>query len=237
MAASHALITRGLRGRRPRRAAQRPLRRHLPARRQGAHALGPDATTSSTRPTSTPSPPRVRDETRLIWVETPTNPPLNVVDVAGVVARRGRRARRRRQHVRHAGQPAPARARRRLRRALDDEVPRRPLRRGRRRGRSRATPSCTSSCASCRTRSARCPGRSTASSSTAGCARCTCGWRARRERARPSSAFLRGGRGRRGRPLARLRRHGLLPPPGRDPRSRRRRGSSRSPSRSAASSR
>jgi cystathionine gamma-synthase len=31
----------------------------------------------------------VRDETRLIWVETPTNPLLNVVDVAGVVGRRG----------------------------------------------------------------------------------------------------------------------------------------------------
>ena len=30
----------------------------------------------------------VRDETRLIWVETPTNPLLNVVDVPGVVARR-----------------------------------------------------------------------------------------------------------------------------------------------------
>jgi cystathionine gamma-synthase len=30
----------------------------------------------------------VRDETRLIWVETPTNPLLNVVDVRGVVARR-----------------------------------------------------------------------------------------------------------------------------------------------------
>jgi len=31
----------------------------------------------------------VRDDTRLIWVETPTNPLLNVVDVAGVVARKG----------------------------------------------------------------------------------------------------------------------------------------------------
>jgi cystathionine gamma-synthase len=30
----------------------------------------------------------VRDDTRLIWVETPTNPLLNVVDMAGVVARR-----------------------------------------------------------------------------------------------------------------------------------------------------
>jgi cystathionine gamma-synthase len=32
----------------------------------------------------------VRGETRLIWVETPTNPLLNVIDIAGVVARRGR---------------------------------------------------------------------------------------------------------------------------------------------------
>jgi cystathionine gamma-synthase len=32
----------------------------------------------------------VRDDTRLIWVETPTNPLLNVVDIAGVVARRKR---------------------------------------------------------------------------------------------------------------------------------------------------
>ena len=30
----------------------------------------------------------VRDDTRLIWVETPTNPQLNVIDIAGVVARR-----------------------------------------------------------------------------------------------------------------------------------------------------
>jgi cystathionine gamma-synthase len=31
----------------------------------------------------------VRPETKLIWVETPTNPLLNVVDIEGVVARRG----------------------------------------------------------------------------------------------------------------------------------------------------
>jgi cystathionine gamma-synthase len=30
----------------------------------------------------------VRDDTRLIWVETPTNPLLNVIDIKGVVARR-----------------------------------------------------------------------------------------------------------------------------------------------------
>ena len=48
-------------------------------------------------------------------------------------------ARRRRQHVRDAGEPAPARARGRLRRALDDEVPGRALgRRGRRRRHPRA---------------------------------------------------------------------------------------------------
>jgi cystathionine gamma-synthase len=31
----------------------------------------------------------VRDETRLIWVESPTNPLLNVIDIEGAVARRG----------------------------------------------------------------------------------------------------------------------------------------------------
>ena len=78
---------------------------------------------------------RCGNETRLIWVETPTNPLLNVVDIEGVVARRAERARRGRQHVRHARQPAPAGAGRRLRRALHDQVPRRPLRRRRRRRR------------------------------------------------------------------------------------------------------
>jgi cystathionine gamma-synthase len=31
----------------------------------------------------------VQDDTRLIWVETPTNPRLDVIDIAGVIARRG----------------------------------------------------------------------------------------------------------------------------------------------------
>jgi cystathionine gamma-synthase len=31
----------------------------------------------------------IREETRLIWVESPTNPLLNVVDIEGVIARRG----------------------------------------------------------------------------------------------------------------------------------------------------
>ena len=78
--------------------------------------------------------------TRLLWVETPTNPLLG--------DRRHRRARRdrarggraagRRQHLRHPVPAEPARPRRRRRRALDDEVLRRPLRRRRRRaGRAR----------------------------------------------------------------------------------------------------
>ena len=88
----------------------------------------------STRPTSTPSPPRCGAETKLIWVETPTNPTLNVVDIEAIVARKRRRVRGGRQHVRDARLPAAAGARRRRRRALDDEVPRRALGRGRRRG-------------------------------------------------------------------------------------------------------
>ncbi len=68
------------------------------------------------------------------------------------------RAGRGRQHVRHAGQPAPAGARRRLRRALHHQVPGRPLRRRRRRRGHPATRSGTSGCASSRTRSAPCPG-------------------------------------------------------------------------------
>ena len=89
LAAEHALITVDVRGRSAHGAARRSLRRHVPPRRQGAQPLGAAPTTSSGRPTWTRSTGAVGDETRLIWVETPTNPLLNVVDIAGVVARRG----------------------------------------------------------------------------------------------------------------------------------------------------
>ena len=74
------------------------------------------------------------ERTRIVWIESPTNPLLNVVDIRGRGRRRARRRRaaRRRQHVRDAVPAAAARARRRHRRPLDDEVPRRPLRRRRR---------------------------------------------------------------------------------------------------------
>ncbi len=107
-----------------------------------------------------------RDETRLVWIETPTNPMLNVVDIEAVarIAHRARGAGHRRQHVRHAIPATAARARRRRVVALVDEVSRRALRRRRRLHRARTTPSGPTSCASSRTRWAQCRRRSTATS-------------------------------------------------------------------------
>ena len=102
--------------------------------------------------------------TKVIWVETPTNPLLGIADIAALagVAHDARRAAGRRQHVRLAVPAAAARARRRRGRALDDEVPRRPLRRGRRRAGACATTSSAERAApSTRTRWARSPARST----------------------------------------------------------------------------
>ena len=55
----------------------------------------------------------VRPETRLIWIETPSNPALAVTDIAARRRDRARggRALRLRQHLGHARAPAPARAR------------------------------------------------------------------------------------------------------------------------------
>ena len=74
------------------------------------------------------------ENTRMVWIESPSNPMLNVVDIARGRGGRARRRRdpRRRQHVRDAVPAEPARSRRRRRPPLDDEVPRRPLGRRRR---------------------------------------------------------------------------------------------------------
>ena len=74
------------------------------------------------------------ERTRIVWVESPTNPAAEHRRHPRRSRRgaRRRRAPRGRQHVRDAVPPAAARARRRHRRSLDDEVPRRPLGRGRR---------------------------------------------------------------------------------------------------------
>ena len=80
---------------------------------------------------------------------------------------RGRRAARRGQHLRDAVSPATAGARRRRRRPLDDEVPRRPLRRRRRIRRDERPDRRGAPSPSCRSPSARFPARSTRGSSCA----------------------------------------------------------------------
>ena len=79
----------------------------------------------------------LRKKTKLVWIETPTNPMLKVVDIAAIadIARKAEGALGRRQHVREPVPAEPARARHRSRAALDDEVHRRPLRRRGRRDR------------------------------------------------------------------------------------------------------
>ena len=116
---------------RARRRRQRRLRRHLPDVLEGLRAEGLRV---RVRRRTTRSPSAIDERTRLVWLETPTNPLLNIVDIRAVAeaAHAGGRRRRRRQHLRDAVPAAAARARRRHRRPLDDEVPRRPLRRRRR---------------------------------------------------------------------------------------------------------
>ncbi len=109
-------------------------------------------------------------DTRLVWIETPTNPLLNIVDIqAAADAAHAAGALLVVDNTFASLVPAAAgRARRRHRAALDDQVPGRPLRSGRRvRGveRRRGSPS---SCGSCRTRLARSPARSTPGSCCAG---------------------------------------------------------------------
>ena len=101
----------------------------------------------------------MRPNTQLVWLETPSNPMLKIFDIAAIaeIAQDGGRRARRRQHVRDADAPAAARARRDDGRALDDEVPERPLRRRRRRGHDERRRRSPSGCASSRRRWAACP--------------------------------------------------------------------------------
>ena len=98
--------------------------------------------------------------TRMVWVETPSNPWLRIVDIEAISEL---------AHERGAivvvdntfATPAlqqPARARRRRRRPLLHQVPRRPQRRGRRLRRHATTTSWPSASGSSRTPPARCPG-------------------------------------------------------------------------------
>ena len=103
-----------------------------------------------------------RPATKLVWIETPTNPLLQILDIAAIaeLAHTARGAAGGGQHLRLALPAAAARARRRPRRPQHDQVPRRPFRRGRRRG-DRPPRRCSSRSRSTRTPPAACPGRST----------------------------------------------------------------------------
>ena len=117
---------------------------------------------------------------RLVWIESPTNPLLNIVDIAAVA------------EAAHAAGAllvvdntfatpylqTPLDARRGHRRALDDEVPRRPLRRHRRLRRRRTTRRSPSGSHSSRSRSGRCRGRSTRGSCCAVSRPSPCAWTA-----------------------------------------------------------
>ena len=135
---------------------------------------------------SSTSPPRHRREsrathlderTRLVWLETPTNPLLNMVDIAAA-ARGG--ARRRRD-----ASSSTTRSRRRTCSGRSSSAPtssctRRPstsaaTRTSSAASRRRRTGRSPSGCSSCRSRSARSRARSTAGSCSAGSRRSPCG--------------------------------------------------------------
>ena len=127
------------------------------------------------------------EQTRLVWFETPSNPHAQGHRRRGLGRARPRSRRpggpapaadRRRQHVRLARPPAAARAGRRRRVPLGDQVPGRPLGRDPRASPSRPTTRSPSGCGSCRTRWAGSRGRSTASWCCAASAPSPCAWSA-----------------------------------------------------------
>ena len=78
----------------------------------------------------------LRPNTRLVWIETPSNPLMKVTDLTSIAALARLSGPEHphglRRHVRHAGAAAAARLRHRHGGALDDEIHRRPQRRDRR---------------------------------------------------------------------------------------------------------
>ncbi len=131
---------------RPRGDPGRRVRRHVPAVRQGGPALGPDLHRRRTLSDVDAVRAAMHRPTRIVWVETPTNPLLGIADIAALAAG-GARPGRAAGGGQHLRQPVPAAAagpRRRRGGALDHQVRRRPLRRGRRRAGRRATTSSAS---------------------------------------------------------------------------------------------
>ena len=152
-------------------------------------------------------------QTKLVWVETPTNPLLNIGDIEALAA------------VAHdAGAllvvdntfaspylQQPLTLGRRRRRALHHEVRRRPLRRRRRRARRARPRRSPRRSPSTRTPSAPSPGRSTRCSRCAGSRRSACGWTGTATTPRRSSTSS---------PATPPGRRGDLPRPARAPRPR-----------------
>ena len=66
---------------------ERRLRRHLPPVLEGARAAGATRSSTPTCPTSRRSRTRSRRGPGLVWVETPTNPLLKIVDIAAIAER------------------------------------------------------------------------------------------------------------------------------------------------------
>ena len=126
--------------RRPRRRLRQHLRRHVPAVRQGADALPARRSPTSTPSTLDEVERAITPATRMLFVETPTNPVMRLTDLraAADLAHRHDAAARRRQHVREPVHPAADRVRRRPGHAQHDEVPQRPQRQRRRRRHRRA---------------------------------------------------------------------------------------------------
>ena len=83
----HGCRGRGAASPRPRRSRdhpQRRVRRHLPALGEGVRAGRHRRGARSTSPTPTRSRRPCATTTRVVWVETPTNPMLTVIDIAAV---------------------------------------------------------------------------------------------------------------------------------------------------------
>ena len=151
---------------------RRHLWRLLPAVRARAQAHGgPRDSPIVDLAELTRFPAAIRANTRMIWIETPTNPTLKLADLDAIVAaaRTARHPHRGRQHLRQPMGAAAAGARLRHRGAFDDQIPQRPLRHGRRPGdRRRQQGAKPTGSAFCRTPSARSRARSTAFSRCAG---------------------------------------------------------------------
>ena len=96
-------------------------------------------------------------DARLVWIESPTNPLLNIVDIAAV-AELAQAAGALSSSTTRSRRPIsrPRSTSGRHRPPLDDQVPRRPLGRRRRRSPRRTTRRSPSGCASSRSRSAPC---------------------------------------------------------------------------------